>query len=138
MDDLDNELEKMIAKHEGLRLKAYNDILGIPTIGFGRNLGDVGISKEEAIYLLRNDINRCIVELCNHDWYLTQPQGVKKALINMCFNMGINRLLKFKKMIACLQSKDYTKAAIEALDSKWAQQVGGRAKDVALMIREGK
>jgi lysozyme len=52
--------------------------------------------------------------------------------------MGINRLLGFKKMIMALTVKDYTKAAIEALDSRWATQVGGRAQDVALMIRDGK
>ena len=62
---------------------------------------------------------------------------IEYILISMCFNLGIHRLLGFSKMIKALLSKDYTTAAIEALDSKWAQQVGQRAKDVAVMIRQG-
>jgi len=62
---------------------------------------------------------------------------VKNALLNMCFNLGINRLLGFKKMVAALQEKNFTLAAKEALNSKWAEQVGERAKDIALMIRQG-
>ena len=48
----------MLKRHEGLRLKPYQDTIGKLTIGYGRNLDDRGISKEEAEYLLRNDISR--------------------------------------------------------------------------------
>lgn len=58
--------------------------------------------------------------------------------MNMCFNLGISRLKGFKRMIVALEKKNYTVAAMEALDSKWSTQVGQRAKDIALMIREGK
>ena len=38
-----------------------------------------------------------------------------------------------------MEDKDYSKAAIEFLDSKWATQVGvTRSNDIALMIRTGK
>lgn len=84
-----------------------------------------------------NDFARCQKELAQYSWYVDQPQNVKDALMNMNFNLGISRLLGFKKMITALVAKDYTKAAIEALNSKWSQQVGQRAKDVALMIRQG-
>lgn len=84
-----------------------------------------------------NDFARCERELAPYPWYVNQPEGVQAALMNMCFNLGIGRLLGFRKMIMALTAKDYTTAAIEALDSKWAKQVGQRAKDVALMIREG-
>jgi len=52
--------------------------------------------------------------------------------------LGLSRLLKFKRMIAALEREDYTNAAKEALDSRWAEQVGNRAKDIAVMIRVGK
>lgn len=111
--------------------------MGKVTIGYGRNIDDNGISQVEAEFMLDNDIARCLKELSPYPWYVNQPENIQNALLNMCFNMGISRLLGFRKMIMALVAKDYTKAAIEALDSKWATQVGQRAKDVALMIRQG-
>lgn len=85
-----------------------------------------------------NDFNDVQRELSTCSWYVDQPEGVQAALINMCFNLGLPRLLGFKRMIAALEAKNYTLAAKEALNSKWATQVGDRAKDVAVMLREGK
>lgn len=115
----------------------YSDTVGKLTIGWGRNIEDNGISQAEADFMFDNDFARCQRELAPFPWYVNQPQNVQDALMNMCFNLGIARLLGFKKMIMALTAKDYTTAALEALDSKWAQQVGQRAKDVALMIRQG-
>jgi len=129
-------LEELLIKHEGLRHHVYNDSLGIKTIGVGRNLESVGLSDEEIMFLLRNDIKRCKAELMQFNWYFNQPRNVQNALINMCFNLGLTRLLGFKKMIKALEEKNYTKAALEALDSKWARQVPERAKDIAVQIRE--
>lgn len=132
-----DEIEQFIAKHEGLSLDLYQDTVKKFTIGFGRNLSDNGITKAEAIYLLRNDIERCKQELRNYSWFIFQPKGVQMALIDMCFNLGMPGLLKFKNMIEALVLKKYTLAASEALNSKWARQVGQRAKDVAVMISAG-
>ena len=118
-------------------MQLYLDTVDKQTIGWGRNIEDNGISKEEADFMFDNDFARCQRELAPFPWYVNQPQNVQDALMNMCFNMGIGRLLGFKKMIVALTVKDYTKAAIEALDSKWAGQVGQRAKDVALMMKQG-
>jgi len=128
-------IKEWIKKHEGLSLNIYRDSVDKITVGVGRNLSDNGISSEEADFLLDNDIQRCIKELLPFSWFLDQPQPVKNALVNMCFNLGITRLLKFKKMIAALEVDDYDRAAIEALDSRWAKQVGARASDIANVIR---
>jgi len=127
-----------IKHHEGYRRFVYDDTVGVKTVAYGRNLESVGISEEEAEYLLNNDVKRCVDQLERYIWFKHQPRGVKDALINMCFNMGITRLLGFKKMISALDMNDCTNAAKEALDSKWASQVPNRAKDVAVMLREGK
>lgn len=136
MTDITN-LKSWIKQCEGFNDHPYLDTVGKVTIGWGRNLDDRGISVDEAELMLTNDINLCHEELLNYIWYQIQPEPVKWALINMCFNMGLSKLLSFKKMIAALCHKDYTTAAQEALNSKWALQVGQRAKDVAVMIREG-
>ena len=130
------DVQQWIKNCEGLDLNTYVDTNGHVTVGWGRNLGN-GIRLDEAELMFQNDYKQAIEELEQHEWYTMQPQGVKNALINMNFNLGIEELLEFKAMIHCLSNKDYTGAALAALDSKWAKEVGGRAKDVAVMIRAG-
>jgi len=129
------DLKKWIKGHEGLRLYPYLCTENKVTIGYGRNIQDNGISADEAEYLLNNDINRCIKELSNFSWYVDSPQHVQYALVNMCFNVGLPSLVKFKKMISAIQDKDYIRASKEALDSKWARQVPNRANEVAKVMR---
>jgi lysozyme len=57
--------------------------------------------------------------------------------LNMCFNLGINRLLGFKKALALIKSGNYTKASEEMLNSLWSKQVGDRSFRLAKMMREG-
>jgi lysozyme len=54
----------------------------------------------------------------------------------MTFQMGLGALLKFKKMLAALQARDYTSARTEALDSAWAKQTPQRAKRVTDLFKE--
>lgn len=130
-------LKEWIKKCEGYRSHPYLDSVGKVTIGWGHNL-DNGIPLDVADMLLDDDIKQVKQYLLTKNWYVIQPPGVQMAIENMCFNLGIYKLLTFYKMINALCIKDYTTAALEALDSKWATQVGERAKDVAIMIREGK
>lgn len=132
------EIKNWIKKCEACVLTPYLDTQGIMTIGWGRNLSGNGITQDEADLMFDNDFNYCEKMLSHYDWYVFQPDGVQAALLNMCFNLGITRLKEFKRMIAALETKNYALAAKEALNSKWATQVGERAKHVALMIREGK
>ncbi len=132
-----DDVRLWIKKCEGLKLQMYTDITGNPTIGWGRNLRK-DISLDEAELMFENDFKEAIAELETCVWYHPLPDGVKNALINMNFNLGIEKLLKFTHMINALIAKNYTLAAQEALDSLWATQVGQRAKDIAVMLREGK
>ena len=131
-------LKEWIKSCEGYRSHPYKDPRGNLTIGWGRNLDSIGLSESEADSLIDNDIARCERELAPFEWFKNQPEGVKAALINMSFNLGIGKLLLFEKMIAALSANDYAMAAIQVLNSNWAFQVGQRAKDVAVMIREGR
>lgn len=134
----DDSLIRWIKRCEGFSTRLYKDEDGKLTIGWGRNLEDDGVSVDEANYLFTNDLTRTITELEPYSWFNTQPDNVKNALINMNFNLGITKLLGFSRMIEALELNNYPRAAVEALNSKWATQVGLRAKDVALMIREGR
>ena len=139
-----DELVKMIALHEGLRLQVYQDHLGIDTIGIGRNLEDrgitdgelsfinktmeevyeIGLTEEEAYYLCMNDI--AIVE-----------KELQMVLVDMSFNMGVPRLMKFKNMWAAIETEDYSLACEEMIDSRWANQVGNRAMKLSLAMKNG-
>jgi lysozyme len=133
-----NELEDDLIRDEDIKLKPYRDIVGKLTIGIGRNIDDNGISKEEALFLLRNDIANVTQQLSQLKFFDKLNPVQKDALINMCFNLGFTRFLGFKKMLAALKEGDYTTASKEMLRSKWASQVGKRAFRLAYMIKNGK
>jgi lysozyme len=133
-----DKLIKQLIRHEDLRLKPYIDTQNKTTIGIGRNLTDVGINVEEAMFLLNNDIAGCVLDLRkNLSFYDDLNDERKNVLINMCFNLGINRLLKFKKTLALIEKGDYEDAGNEMLVSKWSEQVGYRAVELSEIMRKG-
>lgn len=127
-----------LRRDEGERLRPYRCTAGKLTIGVGRNLDDLGISREESGYLLENDIGRVMAELDRAvPWWRDLSEVRQRALVNMGFNLGVPRLALFKRMLAALHAGDYAGAATEALSSAWATQVGARAQRIAAMFREG-
>ena len=63
-DELLFELKNHIKEYEGFSRLVYECTSGYATIGYGRNVEQVGISKDEADHLLQNDIDQCLKELC--------------------------------------------------------------------------
>ncbi len=127
-----------LKRDEGFRSKPYRDTVGKLTIGYGRNLDDVGISKREAEELLRYDLFLANKELLKFPWYKYDLTSCRKrALLNMMYNLGATRFKRFNKMIKAFKDGDYNLAADEALASKWAKQVGDRAERIADLIRRG-
>jgi lysozyme len=151
-------LDKLI-EHEGMVLTVYQDTLGIDTIGIGRNLKDRGISKEEldymdipnmgvvyehgiteadARYLALNDIKIVENELCKVHECVEDLDAVRQLiLMDMAFNMGVPRLCKFKKMWNAIYEHNFEAASLEMMDSRWARQVGNRAKKLSDAMRTG-
>jgi lysozyme len=128
----------MLIDHEGLKLKPYYCTGGRLTIGVGRNLGDLGITEDEAMFLLDGDIDRVERELWrNFPWMSKLSPNRRDALIDMCFNLGISRFKGFKRMLKAIENERWETAACEMIDSEWARQVGRRAGELAQIIREG-
>ena len=126
-----------LIREEGLRLKPYKDTLGVLTIGVGRNLEHVGITEAEAMALLDNDIARVYADLDRElSWWRGRPDEVKDALANATFQLGINGIMGFKRMLAALHAGDYETAATEAIDSKWYQQTPTRVERFAKVLRD--
>lgn len=86
--------------------------------------------------MLTNDLDMVEAELdFRVDWWRGMSADAQRALANMCFNLGWPRLSGFKKMLSALAAHDYNEAADQALDSRWAQQVGARAVRVTELMR---
>lgn len=127
-----------LKRDEGVELKAYQDTEGIWTIGIGRNLQDVGVSMDEAEYMLANDIDVAVGELQRtFDWFEGLSDARQRVCINMCFNLGLTRLLGFKKFLAAMAAGDWETAGVEMLDSKWSRQVGARSTRLKDLLLEG-
>jgi lysozyme len=131
------EVIDFIKKVEGLKLKPYKDKYGNLTIGYGRNLDDRGITKEEAEILLFTDLALAEYELREvFDDYDEYPIEVKIVLTSMMFNLGKRRFLGFKKFIKAIKNRDYKKAIYELYNSKRAKQLPNRNKLEAQYLRK--
>lgn len=132
-----------LKREEGFRAHAYQDHLGFWTIGYGTCIDErvkgCGLTEEEAHDLLVGKLHRMMLELGDR-WppFYARPDGVRWALQAMAYQMGVSKLLGFKKMLSALEAGDYATAAAEALDSTWANQTPARAKRVAAQIAAGK
>lgn len=130
-------LQAELARDEGERLKPYRDSVGKLSIGIGRNLDDVGISHDEAVALLSNDIVSAELWLDrNLPWWGMLDDVRQRVLLNMVFNMR-NKLLAFKKFLDAARGGRWQDAHDEMLDSLWARQVGVRAQRLAYMMLTG-
>ena len=134
-------LIEMLKRHEGVKSHIYLCSAGFWTIGAGRNVdpnGGIGLSDDEADYLLENDIERVIKELSTeYPWFNSLDDVRKDAMIDISFNLGATRLRGFKRALAAMEVADYKLAAKEFLDSKWSRDVKGRSHELASMIETG-
>ena len=128
---------KQLEKHEGLRLKPYRDTVGKLTIGIGRNLDDKGITRDEALFMLRTDIAECLADLKTFPWFKGLNEVRQRVVLDMRFNLGPKGFRGFVGTLAAIEAGDYAGAATRMLASKWATQVKGRADTLADMMRTG-
>tara|TARA_R110002126_G_C10286944_1_gene485642 strand:+ start:233 stop:670 length:438 start_codon:yes stop_codon:yes gene_type:complete len=135
--NIDKLIQELILD-EGYKYETYEDHLGFLTLGVGHLVLDtdpeidkpVGtpVSEERVLECLNNDIETVCNELDrNMPWWKELGDEKMRVLANMCFNLGITRLLKFRKFLAALEAGDFETAGEEMIDSKWATQVGARA-----------
>ena len=142
-------LRELVKKHEGLRLKVYDcgtgqpldrgsEIVGRPTIGYGRNLASVGITEAEAEAMLDADLARA-TRFCEQNMPgFSGLNGPRQAVVvSMAFQLGPRGLLAFRKFRAAVARGDFQTAAVEMLSSRWADQTPNRAKELARMMTRG-
>ena len=140
-----DKLREQLKIDEGVKYQIYNDHLGYATFGIGHLITPkdpehnqpVGteISEERVNEAFDKDVELFINESKKiFPDFDDKPEEVKQVVVNMCFNLGEPRLSQFKKFIAAINEKDWDEAAHQMMDSKWANQVGERAKRLARRI----
>jgi len=131
----------MLRRHEGFSRWAYQDTVGKWTVGIGRNIdknGGPGITEEEALHLLANDLQNTSVAMeKTFPWFSGMNEARQAAILDMAFNIGLPSFQRFRQTIALLEQENYAAAADEMLRSTWAAQVGARATELAGIIRTG-
>ena len=155
MTDADRvRLHEALERHEARRLTPYMDCCGKPfrvclaatdghkrgnlTIAVGVNIET--ISDEECDLLTGSRVNRAEDELRRtFPWFRDLDSVRQAAMVELCFNLGLTRLLTFVRALTAMAAKNYAKAADDFLDSKWARDVKqGRAVTVTEQIRTGR
>ena len=133
-----------LRRDEGVRYSPYLDSVGVKTVGVGHNLEahpldlSYPLTDEQVDSILSADLVSVFHDLDgNLGWWRTLSCPRQRALANMCFNLGITRLLKFRRMLLAVERGHYDQAAREMLQSKWATQVFGRAVRLAKMMVDG-
>jgi lysozyme len=136
--DQRDAVRQQLILHEGERLHPYVDTVSKITIGCGRNLTDNGITHAESRLLLDNDINTTISDLNSFPWFPDLDPIRQRALIDMCFNLGLIKFCTFRNMLNAIGQERWDRAGAEVLASRYAEQVGQRALTIAAMITTGR
>ena len=131
------ELKKRIKKNEGFSLKPYKDQLGYLTIGYGH------LILPNETYLLKNKTNKLQLNsifdqdferaLGDYKRFIKQKHHNRKdkeLLIEMTYQMGAKRVLKFKKLISNMKKNKRYLVCFEMMDSLWYTQTPNRVKNL--------
>jgi lysozyme len=72
-----------------------------------------------------------------YEWFASLDDVRRDCMVDISFNLGQTRLRGFKKALTAMAEGEWKEASEQFLDSRWAQQVGNRAIELAEMIRTG-
>src|SRR5665213_4084919 len=126
--EMSAKLKRSLILHEGYRKFPYTDETNHITIGIGFNISDRGMTDLWINQQFADDIQYFYTQLDSYfPWFKDLNSDRQVVLIDMCFNLGFQHFREFQHMILALSIHDYAKAAIEMLDSPWADQVKSRA-----------
>ena len=134
---LEDHIKRAEAPDGKAILFPYEDSVGLITIGWGRNLDGKGLSLKECQLLFDNDLHDALQGAASLPYWEQLCGARQMVIVDMVFNLGLTRFLKFKKLNAALAIRDYIIAAAEMLDSRWASQVGRRAAKLIKIMKTG-
>ena len=143
-------LKEQIKRHEGEVLEVYEDSLGYLTLGVGHLIREddaefgepagTPVSQEVVDRYYEADFDKHVDETIHlfeskggEDFY-SLPEDIQHVLVNMCFNLGANRLGKFRNMLYAVSVSDWQEMSNQMEDSRWYGQVGRRSKELQELV----
>ena len=139
-----SRLLESVKKHEGYRNKVYLDTLGKRTVGVGHLCveefweDDKEYEEKFLMDILEADLQNAIKgakDLMAQHGCMDIDEQAEEIIIEMIFQLGRTGVSKFKNMWKALSGLDYSTAASEMLDSRWAKQTPNRANGMANIMR---
>jgi len=136
------EIKQRIKEHEGFRDTVYSDSLGFATIGYGHLVLPTDNFVEGTTY-----DKETLEEVFDNDFKIAHDSAnelladiehnhiVKGVIIEMCFQLGKPRVMKFKKMWEALKNNDLESASKEMIDSNWHKQTTKRCESLANVMK---
>ena len=130
------ELLDAVKLSEGFRDKVYKCTEGVDTIGYGFAIKDLVMDEDIAEMILRRKLD-ALIDRVNKtfDFVKDMPEAGQDVIYEMCYQLGVSGVSKFKKTLAYLENKEYRMAAAEMLDSKWHRQTPNRSQRLSDIIR---
>lgn len=134
-----------LRRDEGIRYSPYKDSRGFLTVGVGHLIASpmpsgwtFPLDDVEVDALLESDLMSAYADLDRAlPWWSEMNDVRQRVICNMIFNLGLTKLLGFKNTLAAMRQGRYADAALDMLNSAWAQQVGARAIRLAYMMKTG-
>ena len=131
------KLKKRIKKNEGFSLKPYKDQLGYLTIGYGHlilpnetHLSKNKTNKAQLISIFNQDFERAVRDYKRFIKQKDHNRKDQELLIEMVYQMGAKRVLKFKKLISNMKKNKRHLVCFEMMDSLWYTQTPNRVKNL--------
>ena len=140
--DMDRLLAS-VKKHEGYKNKVYLDTLGKRTVGVGHLCveefweDDKEYEEKFLMDILEADLQNAIKgakDLMAENGCMDIDEIAEEIIIEMVFQLGKTGVSKFKNMWKALSGLQYSVAASEMLDSRWAKQTPNRAQAMSAQM----
>ena len=115
----------------------YKDSLGIDTIGYGFAIKDLELDEDVCEEILKRKLD-VLIDKVNKKWgwIINLPEEAQEIIYEMCYQMGISGVSKFKKTLVFFENHEFRMASKEMLDSKWAKSDSPqRAKRMSEIIK---
>ena len=136
-------LLESVKKHEGYRNKVYLDTLGKRTVGVGHLCvedfweDDKEYEEKFLMTILEHDLQSAIKgaqDLMSENGCIDIDEIAEELIIEMVFQLGKTGVSKFRNMWKHLSALEYSSAASEMLDSRWAKQTPNRAQAMSAQM----
>ena len=123
-----------IKYHEGYSSTMYEDN-GHFSIGYGTNISS--ITEIEAEILLVHRLSNRLSTLKKFNWFNNLNSARQQVILDMSYQLGMNRLLKLKHLIWRLKNGYYLAASNAMIGSEWYRKSGKHSKRLAEQMRRG-